>query len=684
MRKIRDRGDAARSAWRSAVLPALLALAASTAVQAATTASMGGVLLPDETAAETAWLRKLIPPAPVVHPALAEDERLHKPVTVAVWGRPISELLAELSRSSGIPLSATTDVADDEVSVGFSGRPLAQVLTLLSTHFGFTWRQDYGGYKLWQDFASKQREVNSRKQEVQGLLDDLLRSGRLAGQPAEAIQARIKSLEDVLSVRGGDPAERAPLIRELQDLRRVAHPTGRLALSLLSRAPVERIRKLFVDGKERFSTTTGDISENDALRWQVESQISGRDRFGMAAPGKAGDPLSIAILYHLDAGSTSHSGHATMRVAIIRKAIRRNPRASFVYAVDYPRTGPLPLLNDKRLEREITELRPAFSRMAGFDSGSQLYLWRQTIRRAADRMPRLSEILRATHRETGIDVLSDNLVGAEAFPNLYRKGARFDYFLHATARNTGLGMQIYDGVLRVRSVNHHNLRERQVPARLMQQTAAELQPDAQNLLTTLFDLVGRLHPGQRFTLVREWDRLWANDRIFVPTSAYDLSQGGFLLLDLLAQLSPQMRSRLMTGEEVPVRDFAPRDRDAVDSALAAAADAGRDLPPFAPTPGSAGPPASLAFKTFPQDVTVYGRYKNDILWDVETQYGPVGRTMPPPAAAEGKPPYVLVGAPYSEFAYLFILRDAENRLAMPLGSLVLRPPALFPRNEADP
>jgi hypothetical protein len=102
------------------------------------------------------------------------DERLRKKVTVHASWEKISDVLAGLSRATGVRLVPRLEVADEIVTIWATDRPLIDVMRDLRLLRGFYWSRDRRGdqyvYSLWQDAqgraqeeAELQRHVNEQQ-----------------------------------------------------------------------------------------------------------------------------------------------------------------------------------------------------------------------------------------------------------------------------------------------------------------------------------------------------------------------------------------------------------------------------------------------------------------------------------------------------------------------------------------
>jgi hypothetical protein len=82
-----------------------------------------------------------IPAQPVTEDPLAADPKLQRRVTVEAEGVSVGELLALLSRKTGVRLRTTSETAEDKAIVFSRERPLRHVLSDLAALFGDVWQR---------------------------------------------------------------------------------------------------------------------------------------------------------------------------------------------------------------------------------------------------------------------------------------------------------------------------------------------------------------------------------------------------------------------------------------------------------------------------------------------------------------------------------------------------------------
>lgn len=137
-------------------------------------------------------------PAPSPLRSLAQDERLAKAVTLRCRRRPVADVLTEITRQTGVTISAASEVAEEPVVVYMHDRPAREVMQHLAEHFNYQWRRGTANgetvYELYQDAASRRQEQALHDDDTRRMWDRLSRLVRHLQQlsnrpPAEVEQA---------------------------------------------------------------------------------------------------------------------------------------------------------------------------------------------------------------------------------------------------------------------------------------------------------------------------------------------------------------------------------------------------------------------------------------------------------------------------------------------------------------
>ena len=104
-----------------------------------------------------------IPVAAQESDPFAGDARLLKKHTIKAAGIPLKELLEQLTKETGISLTAGPRVAEDKIVLFANDRPLADSLTAISRFFNFYWGRSGNpraySYILSQSLRQKQAEL---------------------------------------------------------------------------------------------------------------------------------------------------------------------------------------------------------------------------------------------------------------------------------------------------------------------------------------------------------------------------------------------------------------------------------------------------------------------------------------------------------------------------------------------
>lgn len=128
--------------------------------------------------------------------ALDAEPRLAAAVTLRVRQAPLCDVLAQVSRDTGVPLEPSEDTADERVSLFVRGRPAREVLAKVAEHLDYTWvwqtRRGTRTLVLIQDLAAKRRELALRggsERDVAALREQVERRLEEAGAPeAQALR----------------------------------------------------------------------------------------------------------------------------------------------------------------------------------------------------------------------------------------------------------------------------------------------------------------------------------------------------------------------------------------------------------------------------------------------------------------------------------------------------------------
>ena len=171
---------------------------------------------------------------------LPDDPALHKPITLAVKGEALSDVMKLLHDQTGVELKVQNEVADQKVTIFVDGKPLREVMEGLVTVLQYTWSaQTANGHGLYEIGESEQARIG-RETEWQKMVaktwDDLdatlKRRAALTVNAAE-LQAEMERFRAVAeNERNKVWGEREKMMRQ-RDTPVAAAMSGDLAISRL-------------------------------------------------------------------------------------------------------------------------------------------------------------------------------------------------------------------------------------------------------------------------------------------------------------------------------------------------------------------------------------------------------------------------------------------------------------------
>lgn len=191
------------------------------------------------------------------------DQPFNQPVTLAVKGEALSDIMAMLSKQTGVKLRTTRDIADQKATIFVDKRPLREVITGLKTIFGYRFSVVSVGnakvYELWESLSTKQA-----------------REAAMNGALAQAWQEADKRLKEIIQLSKGDP----DVLKQLEAKKdRTPEETAKLALlrdafgigsdiaELYFRLPPETTRSVSSGWKAFFD------SETSESEWRLPGDI---------------------------------------------------------------------------------------------------------------------------------------------------------------------------------------------------------------------------------------------------------------------------------------------------------------------------------------------------------------------------------------------------------------------------
>lgn len=537
----------------------------------------GAALLPGRSAGAAEPLHPeallVLPSVKGLHPAFKSDARMQKQVTVARADIPISDLLKLLTEQTSVPLKADGDTGWMMATAGLRKRPLGEVLTLLSTHFGLLWRRGGGGYILWKDLATTRREARLEAEDEAALVQRALRIGRLALLPPLQVKERLKSVEERLSQNPADDV-RLSLLTELEDLRRSLD--GPFAYQALARAPAHLVQKLLEEKSLVLSSRDGSLSAE-----QVEGYLAERRT---SIDSVEGTFRELRLVFNLGARADQVATAFLHIETYLIQGQDRGPTESRLGKssgdIDFS-------VQDPRLKKTNRKLTGSFTHPSGFIEGPAAYAWTLNLLRFPEKLPTLGDLLIAIHQDCGLDVLGDSFIHYRQRYIDYRwQPSTYENVLRQNVSRYTLACRLDGDLLRVRSQTPSQMQKRQIQPRIMETEIDRLSPEPSSLLRALVSLEDRLTIAQQGTLVTYWGYLWRNGRIFVPSDNRRLE-----LPRLINRFSPAAREQILSGKTLPLSILMPADARVVQDVLA---ETRRRADPAVRQPQPAtGPPAQI-------------------------------------------------------------------------------------------
>jgi len=130
--------------------------------------------------------------------SLLEDPALDIPVTLAVKGEALTDVLDVLQEQTGVRLRAGRDVADQKVTIFVDDKPLRRAMEGLALLLEYHWSpKSIGGkkvYEIWEDEKTRlKREdwyTKALAKAWEEANDDLRRISELASMTEEQLQDR--------------------------------------------------------------------------------------------------------------------------------------------------------------------------------------------------------------------------------------------------------------------------------------------------------------------------------------------------------------------------------------------------------------------------------------------------------------------------------------------------------------
>jgi hypothetical protein len=213
---------------------------------------------------------------------LAEVKGLEKRITYTETKIPLGELVAKAAADTGVPLTATPEVADEPVAVVVTDLPARDLLQEVADLLDYRWRRRFPkgqapalntpdpapSFEIYQDLAARNRETALRerqRREVEARFqEELKRSAAMAALPADAFQRLLTAAADrrrqASTAPSGSPSLSAEA-REQEQRDEAVHslqsPVQRTLALLIQQMPAEQWQHLLTAGQLTFSTKPG-------------------------------------------------------------------------------------------------------------------------------------------------------------------------------------------------------------------------------------------------------------------------------------------------------------------------------------------------------------------------------------------------------------------------------------------
>ena len=105
--------------------------------------------------------------APAFCVDLTDDAAFDKPVTLAVKGEAVYDVVLNLKKQTDVKLSVAKNIADRKITVFVDEKPLKDVMNGLETLLGYRWNKktsgDKVGYELCEDPKTRKAREDHKK-----------------------------------------------------------------------------------------------------------------------------------------------------------------------------------------------------------------------------------------------------------------------------------------------------------------------------------------------------------------------------------------------------------------------------------------------------------------------------------------------------------------------------------------
>ncbi|MCH8274346.1 MAG: hypothetical protein IH851_06115 [Armatimonadetes bacterium] len=180
------------------------------------------------------------------------DSRLDEAISVRAEAESVRDVLKGVSDQLGVRLVVSKPIEGDLVILYCKDRPAREVLSIIAEHFGWTWKQEDGGYRLYQTASSRRDEEKQREAIILRKYLKMQEAARKRIKQAEesdlaAVEAQIADLEEQSSEAAG--SVRSQISNKIQQLRTLLRPSVSVSDKLI--AGLSRDQLLELDRRSR-------------------------------------------------------------------------------------------------------------------------------------------------------------------------------------------------------------------------------------------------------------------------------------------------------------------------------------------------------------------------------------------------------------------------------------------------
>jgi hypothetical protein len=543
------------------------------------------------------------PPPAVFH----ADARLETKVSLAEKNRPLGELLTGLSQQIGVRLTASSETADDKVTLYLDERPAAEALALVARQFGFQWKKSHSGYELTQDLPARAREAELRQLgragQVRAIQARLERVASIVATPREQWPARRSEIDRRLADPSVATDERARLAEEQAAFQDAERPGAAAAVAIYRSLTPAQLAFLSAGGEIRFATADDSLAPTlaEAVRHAAAQQMH-RDAQRMVER-MAGTGANPAAGPPPDAGPTE--GEASVSIHYSTSGFRKGPprpegpplQLQFALTIDpgggnRRRLFPVlwsPMLRppgaaapataaeteDPALRREVQLTFPGMKLPSapadappaggkgGFGPGKPPsdFFWPSD-------MPTLGDICEALNRTTGLEVIADSFIRDRIDATKVTGKQPLARILQSIADGLEYDWKQEGHLLRFRSRFYYQDRYAEVPDRILRPWIQRAARAGAPSLDDLAELAAALNDDQCSGMQEFWGWYLEKSGIPMPPGPADFADNR-RHLRFWAALGPVQKRAVLAGAVLPVAQMNGLQQRAFQAALVA-------------------------------------------------------------------------------------------------------------------